>query len=193
MKALTMVLPDSRIETGVPTASGNCAWMARAKWRSVSLSFGSPFGVACTRTRPSAAIHCDARDVRQVLQRHRAGLQIIPQLRQRGPQRHCEGRFRGVALVLAGIGELGQVRGQTIGRLRTRTARLGGQFRERVGGALQRSDVLRIARRRAASSVLNGVCNCRASPRINASLRSWPSGTKSAIVVTLSTSGILRS
>ncbi len=57
MNARTIVLPDSRIEIGVPTASGNCAWMARAKRRSVSLSLGSPFGNAWTRTRPSAAIH----------------------------------------------------------------------------------------------------------------------------------------
>ena len=104
------------------------------------------------RLDPHAAVGGDPlvlQPAGQVLLRHRAGLQVISQARQRGAQRHDEGRVGRVALVRAGSGELGQARGQTIGRVGAGAARLAGQLRQRVGGALQRGDRLRVGRRTA--------------------------------------------
>ena len=54
-----MVSPDFRIDTGPPIAFGSAASTASANLRSVSLSFGSPFGNASTRIRPSLVFQRD--------------------------------------------------------------------------------------------------------------------------------------
>src|SRR6185295_8502468 len=85
--------------------------------------------------------------VGQVLLRYRPGLQVISQARQRGAQRYNEGRVRRGSLVRTSRRELGQARGQTIGRVGAGTARVAGQLGQCVGGALQRDDRLRVGRR----------------------------------------------
>src|SRR5262249_56218828 len=52
--------PASRRAIGPPVALGSTACTARANWRNVSLSVGSPFGRISTLYRPSCVTHSRA-------------------------------------------------------------------------------------------------------------------------------------
>ena len=174
MKARTIVLPDSRIEIGVPTASGNCAWMARAKWRSVSLSLGSPFGVAWIRIAavgrrsigPSTGwADSAASPVRPADNRASPSARCAAARRRpRPPRRACP---------VSASASLVRLAARRLAASAPEPLALLASFVSVSAEPCSAATVWASVGGRAVSSVLNGVCNCRASPRISASLRSW--------------------
>ncbi len=71
--------------------AGYWSSIARAKVRSVSVSFGSPLGDTETRARPSGSTHWLVRSGGRFVDRDRLGAQVIAQLGQIDAERHDEG------------------------------------------------------------------------------------------------------
>ena len=139
------------------------------------------------------AIHSSFNADGRFCMRHRRSLQIGAQARRARPKRHDERLFGGVALVLLGVRELGQARGQPLGRIRARTARVAGELGQLVGGAFQRGNILRIGRRARGVFRVQRRLQLPRQPADQRELALLICGNKSRNVVTLSTSGILRS